>query len=173
MPKAYREYTVKRQTLKDLKETYHKDSKTLRKYFDQYNPNIGEIIVPNYPVALVMDATYFGKSYGILVCRCEGKNMYWKEVRNETVTDYLDCVHVLQAVGMQFSGFVIDGKRGVREGLLRSFPGVPVQYCQFHQLQIITKCLTKRPKLQAGKELQYVAHTVTTATRTQFEDQLQ
>jgi hypothetical protein len=120
-----------------------------------------------------MDATYFGTSYGILVCRSEAKNVHWKEVRNETVADYLDCVYVLQAAGMQFSGFVIDGKRGVREGLLRSFPGVPIQYCQFHQLQIVTKCLTKRPKLQAGKELKCVAHTLTTTTRAQFKDQLQ
>jgi hypothetical protein len=170
--KAYHEYTKQRQTLRDLQERYHKDPKTLRKYFDQHHPHTGEIIVPVYPAPLAMDTTYFG-SVGVLVCRSEGKNVYWKATRSERVIDYLDCVVALQAAGMQCSGFVIDGKRGVREALLRAFPGIPVQYCQFHQLQIITQRLTRRPKLAASTELKAIAHTLTKTTRDTFEKRLQ
>lgn len=132
----------------------------------------GEITVPTYPVALIMDATYFGRSYGILVCRAESKNMYWKEIQSETVRDYIQCVRSLKAAGMKFSGFVIDGKRGVKEALLRECTDVPVQYCQFHQIQTITQRLTKRPKLEAGKELRTLALTLTKTTRIIFEHDL-
>lgn len=44
---------------------------------------------------------------------------------------------------------VSDGKPGIR-GV---FQGLPIQMCHFHQKAIITKHLTRRPKLQAGKEL--------------------
>jgi len=44
---------------------------------------------------------------------------------------------------------VIDGRRGVREMLERK--GIPVQHCQFRQLQTKTQCLTKRPNLAPTK----------------------
>lgn len=74
---------------------------------------------------------------------------------------------------MKFSGFVIDGKRGVKEALLRGFPSVPVQYCQFHQIQTVTQKLTKNPKLEAGKELRNLALTLTKTMRVVFEHELE
>ena len=35
--------------------------------------------------------------------------------------------------------------------------GIPVQHCQFHQLQTITQCLTRKPKLAPNKELRDIA----------------
>jgi hypothetical protein len=40
--------------------------------------------------------------------------------------------------------------------LFSAFPGIPIQMCQFHQKQIITRYLTGSPKLQAGIELQKI-----------------
>jgi hypothetical protein len=40
-----------------------------------------------------------------------------------------------------------------RKGLMQLFDGIPVQMCQFHQIAIIRRYLTKKPKPEAGKVL--------------------
>lgn len=56
---------------------------------------------------------------------------------------------MLEARGWVFTAAVVDGRRG----LANVFKDIPVQVCQFHQLQTVTKYLTRRPKTEAGKEL--------------------
>ena len=47
------------------------------------------------------------------------------------------------------------------KGLATVFKDIPVQVCHFHQLQTITRYLTRRPKTDAGKELRTLALTFT------------
>jgi len=165
---AYNAYTQRRQTYKDLRNTYGKDPKTLRKYFDVHGAATGEIIAEEQPVNLLMDATFFKRTEGILVCRANKRNLYWKEIRSEKVEHYNTCLDALEAAGFRFQSFIIDGRKGVRTLLQERYPEIPVQLCQFHQLQTITQRLTKRPKLQAGKELRAIALTLTRTTREEF-----
>ena len=67
---------------------------------------------------------------------------------------------------------MIDGKRGVLHMLIKKFPGIPVQYCQFHQIQIITRYLSRKPKLESGKELRRLSLTLTKIDRETFEREL-
>jgi len=163
--RAYEEYTEHRQTYENLRERHGKDPKTLRKYFDAHAGASGEIIPERDPINLLMDATFFGRTYGILVCRANGRNLYWREIGSEKVEYYGACVDVLTAAGFRFRSFVIDGRKGVRTLLRERYPAIPIQLCQFHQLQTITQKLTKRPKLQAGRELRAIALTLTRTTR--------
>lgn len=163
--RAYEDYTEHRQTYENLRMRYGKDPKTFRKYFDSHGGATGEIIAEKDPINLLMDATFFGRTYGILVCRANGRNLYWKEIGSEKVEYYSTCVDVLTAAGFRFQSFVIDGRKGVRTLLQERYPTIPVQLCQFHQLQTITQKLTKRPKLPAGRELRTIALTLTRTTR--------
>jgi hypothetical protein len=165
---AYDDYTKRRQTYNDLRHTYGKDPKTLRKYFDAHGAATGEIIVEKQPINLLMDATFFKRTDGLLVCRANGRNLYWKEIRSEKVEHYGACLAVLESAGFRFQSFIIDGRKGVRTLLQERYPEIPVQLCQFHQLQTITQKLTKRPKLQAGKELRCIALTLTRTTQEEF-----
>ena len=66
-----------------------------------------------------------------------------------------------------------ESRRAILQMLLRTllqkrFPGIPIQKCQFHQLQTITQKLTRNPKLLAGKELRTLALTLTKTTRQKF-----
>lgn len=162
---AYEDYTDHRQTYDNLRERYGKDPKTLRKYFDVHGGASGEIVAEKDPINLLMDATFFGRTYGILVCRANGRNLYWREIGSEKVEYYSTCVEVLTAAGFRFQSFVIDGRKGVRALLQERHPSIPVQLCQFHQLQTITQKLTQRPKLPAGRELRTIALTLTRTTR--------
>lgn len=159
---------MRRQTYDDLRTTYGKDPKTLRKYFDEHAGASGEIIVEKKPVNLIMDATFFSRSDGVLVCRANARNLHWMDIPSEKMEYYDRCLDTLVAAGFRFKSFVIDGRKGVRKLLQKRFPGIPIQQCQFHQLQTITQKLTRNPKLQAGKELRTLALKLTKTTRQKF-----
>jgi len=105
---------------------------------------VGDIVV-------VMDTTYFGKVFGVMVFRCphRHKNLLWKFLKYETIAEYIAGVKELQHRGWNVVGIVCDARRG----LTVAFPDVPVQMCQFHQVQIVLRYITRKPKLEAGKEL--------------------
>jgi len=63
---------------------------------------------------------------------------------------------------------VIDGKQGV----VKVFGDIPVQLCQFHQIKTVTTKLTRKPKLEAGKELRRLSLTLIKTTEDVFEKEL-
>lgn len=166
--RAYVDYTQRRHTLTDVSRKYGKDPKTLRKYFDDHAPVTGEILVPRHPVAAVLDATFFSKTDGLLVCRAERQNLLWQRIASETVEAYQRLLEALDAAGVRFTAFTIDGRRGVRQMLTQRYPGIPVQHCHFHQLQTVTQQLTRRPQLQASRELRRIALALPRTTRPAF-----
>jgi hypothetical protein len=169
---AYNDYTKKRQTFSDLSERYGKDPKTIRKAFDEHYPVTGEIISADDPVNIVMDATFFKRGDGFLVARANSRNLHWFPIETEKVEHYGRCLNTLEAVGCTFASFTIDGRRGVRKLLQKRYPPIPIQQCQYHQLQTITQKLTQRPKLEASKELRTIALTLSKTTRKDFTDAL-
>ena len=140
-----------------MEKKYKKDHKTIRKYFEQHSPVTGEVRAPKHPVVVILDAFFWTRSSGVLVSRAEGQNLMWKEIESEKVEHYEALLNDLEALGVQPKAFVIDGRRGVRQLLLRMFPKIPIQLCQFHVVQTTTKYLTKKPKLEAGKQLRKIA----------------
>jgi len=144
-----------------LSQKYHRNSRTIRKYLDQHFPATGEIKVPSQPINLIFDATFFRRDYGLIVCRADKKNIYWQEIKTERIEDYKKILTDLINVGFKFQAFTIDGRRGVIQLLNKYFPQTPIQLCQFHQIQIITRYLSRRPILLAGKELRALTLTLT------------
>lgn len=115
---------------------------------------------------LLLDVTFFGRGYGILVCRDphRKKNVYWHEVTSETTAEYKKAKEFLEAHGVTFLAIVIDGRRGIKE----LFTGVPVQMCQFHQIKTVTKYLTRKPKLEAAIELKSIVLQLTKLSEKEF-----
>lgn len=170
---AYKKYTIERQTLQNLSVTYGRSKKTIRKYFDEYAAVVGEIIAPQKPMNLVLDATFFHHRGGVLVARGNGKNLLWEEIETESLAVYDFLLDDLIAAGFQFLSCTIDGRRGVLRLLERKFPSLPIQFCQFHQVQIVTRYLSKRPKLSAGIELRNLTLTLSKTDRKTFTGELQ
>ena len=79
-----------------------------------------------------------------MVARAHGGNLHWFSIETEKIEHYEHCIDTLEAMGYIFLSFTIDGRRGVRNTLQKRYPGIPIQHCQFHQLQTITQKLTKR-----------------------------
>lgn len=56
---------------------------------------------------------------------------------------------------------IIDGKRG----LYKAFKDYPIQMCHFHQRKTINKYLTRKPRLQASKDLQKIMYNLTSTNQ--------
>lgn len=102
-------------------------------------------------VIIVMDTTYFRRLFGVMVWRCphRKKNLLWKFLPYETIDGYKRGIEELESRGWKVKAIVCDGRRGLLQGF-----SVPVQMCHFHQAAIVTRYVTRRPKLDAGQDLQ-------------------
>ena len=114
-----------------------------------------------------MDTVYTRRGFGIMVFRdhYRKRNLYWKYVPHETNGEYISGIEYLEEQGWNILGIVCDGKRGI----LNSFGSIPVQLCQFHQIAIVTRYITRKPKLLPNIELKEIVSKLTTSTRDEFE----
>jgi len=98
-----------------------------------------------------MDTTYFGRKFGVMVFKDSigGQILYKQYVKQETNKQYLSGIEEITRRGIKIQAIICDG----RKGLLPLFEGIPIQMCTFHQVAIIRRYLTRKPKMQASKEL--------------------
>lgn len=78
-----------------------------------------------------------------------GQILYKQYVKQETNKLYQSGIEEIAKRGIKIQAIICDG----RKGLLQLFGNIPVQMCNFHQVAIIRRYLTKKPKMQASKEL--------------------
>lgn len=95
---------------------------------------------------------------------------WWKEVQFETPWVYREGLESLRREGWTITGAVIDGKRGVAQVFERA--GIPVQYCQFHQVKTVTRYLTRTPKTDAARELRSLVLTLARTDEKTFRAEL-
>lgn len=148
----WQKFVWKRYTLKQLAGEYHRSINWVKKNLD--SAALCNHSAISQPIVAVSDATFWGRGYGVLVIRCPRlkKNIHYHEIITETPFEYLKARKAVEAEGFVLEAAVIDGKRGVKA----IFDDVPVQMCQFHQIQIVKRYLTSCPKLPAGKELRAI-----------------
>jgi hypothetical protein len=150
----FHDYVFGKQTLRQLADKYNKTTKTIQKYLDHYHK--AQCTIQHIDsVVILIDCTFFGRGYGIVVARCPGskRNLYWKEITTENKSVYQEARDYLEEAGFHIQAVVIDAKRGSKE----VFSDLRVQICQHHQQQIITRYLTSSPKTQAARELKVIS----------------
>jgi len=98
-----------------------------------------------------MDTTYFGRSFGVMVFKdsITGQILHKIYLTAETNNLYLLGIKEIARRGIKIQSIVCDG----RKGLVQLFNDIPIQYCNFHQVKTIRTYLTKKPRMQASKEL--------------------
>ena len=99
-----------------------------------------------------MDTTYFGRTFGVMVFKdsLTGQVLLNQYVKQETNKLYLQGIEEITRRGIKVQAIICDG----RKGLFQLFGNdIPVQMCNFHQVAIVRRYLTKKPKMQASKEL--------------------
>jgi hypothetical protein len=112
-----------------------------------------------------MDTTYFGRDFGVMVFKStEGQHLYWKFLKYETIAGYVEGLNHLKAQGIKIKGIVCDG----RKGLFKALQNYPIQMCQFHQVAIVTRYITRKPKVQASVEIKELMHLLPQTDKESF-----
>lgn len=161
----FEQYSKGKQTYKQLAEKYGCSIRTIQRKIDLHLVSIYEKKVRK--VVVLMDTTYWGRNFGVMLF----KDAYTKEnllkyyVKTETNSLYIQGVNELKSKGFDVLAIVCDGRRG----LLQSFGKIPVQMCQFHQVAIIRRYITKNPKLPASIELKELVGMMKMTDKESFE----
>ncbi|MFT5661906.1 MAG: hypothetical protein ACI9TV_002554 [Sulfurimonas sp.] len=167
----FNQYFYNKQTLKQLSSKYKRSIPWVRKQIYEYEPTYNTFI-PR-AVTIVADATFFGKrkdKFGVLVFKdvLTNRILIWKHIESEKLIEYIYLKDELISKGFTINGITVDGKRG----LFRALEEFPVQMCHFHQKIIIHRYLTRRPKLEASKELKKIVSRLTTTTELRSKNKL-
>jgi hypothetical protein len=114
-----------------------------------------------------MDTTYWGRNFGVMLFKDSytGENLLKYYVKTETNALYVRGVNELKKQGFEVVAIVCDG----RKGLIQAFKDIPVQMCQFHQVAIIRRYITKNPKLPASIELKELVAMMKMTDKESFE----
>ena len=117
-----------------------------------------------------MDTTYFGRTFGVMVFMDSftGQVLYKHYVKNETNALYFRGIEEITRREITVQAIICD----CRKSLLQLFPDIPCQMYQFHQIQIITRYLTRKPKLEAVRELRSLALMLTKCDKQTFINHL-
>ena len=154
--------------MNDLTETYSRSEKTIRAVLDRAHARLSQTHTPE-SVVCVFDATHIGEEI-LLTARAPQlkRNLGWSWIEEETKEAYSLLKHNIESRGYIFTAAVLDGRRGIP----RIFDGIPVQICQFHQLQIVRRKLTLRPETEAGQELLSLVFRIAKSTEAEFTQAL-
>ncbi len=163
------EYSKGKQTYKQLAKKYNCSKRTVQRKIDLH-----QVFIPKKEprkVVVLMDTTYWGMTFGVMLF----KDAYTKEnllkyyVKSETNKLYLKGINELKNRGFEVLAIVCDGRRG----LFHLFGNTPIQMCQFHQVAIIRRYVTKNPKLPAAIELKELVAMMKMTDKESFEGGLE
>jgi hypothetical protein len=145
----WRQYVLGKQTYKQLSEQQDITLRTVQRKIDDIIVELNPI--ESGPTVIIMDTCYFGRGFGVMVFRdaYTSKNLYWKYVKYESIAEYVSGIEYLKERGCLIKAIVCDGKRG----LFHAFGDIPVQMCQFHQVAIVRRYITRSPKLPCRKRI--------------------
>ena len=117
-------------------------------------------------VVILMDTTYFGREFGVMLFRdaYRGENLLKYFVKYETNALYKQGINTLQERGFIIRAIVCDGRRG----LFNLFENIPIQMCQFHQVAITQRYITKNPRIPASIEFKGVMHLLVRTDKESF-----
>jgi hypothetical protein len=169
----WNDFVFGKQTLRELSSNGEYSKSQLRRIFESVC--IPEKIHFPKPIHLIVDATFFGKRdtrlWGVIVFRdFYGKeNLWWKFVDQEKAENYLEGKLYLESLGYKILSVTMDGL----PGLANVFNEFPIQFCHFHQTQIIRRYVTENPKLIQGHELLDLVKVLTFTEEKVFSHRLQ
>ncbi len=144
----------------------------VQKSFDRLQVQTLCPILKDQYVNVCLDGVYFGWSISFIVLRANRQNIYFEQT-SETVEHIAECLRKAETLGYRYKSFTIDGRKGVVQMLQECYPGIPIQYCQFHQKKTVRYYLTREPKTECGKVLQRFLRPLTRYSRQEFEQGLQ
>jgi hypothetical protein len=162
------EYTTGKQTYKQLSIKHKCSTKTIQRKFDSHRLK-KSLKIPR-EVIVLMDTTYWGTNFGVMLFKdnITKENLLKYYIKNETNAKYREGIEELKSRGYIIKAIVCDGRRG----LIQTFENIPVQMCQFHQVSIVRRHITKNPRMPAAIELNRITELMKHTDKESFEGAL-
>lgn len=140
----------------ELAAKYHYSRQWIQEKIHTYQPQIKQRVPRE--VILVLDATFFGKridKFGLIIAKdvITLEPVSYHFITTESIQEYKRLRISIETQGFTIKAITIDGKRG----LFSLFADIPIQMCHFHQQAILTRYLTKKPKLHASIDLKRIS----------------
>ena len=159
-------YMEGKQTISELSHRFGVSESTIKRRLKDINKSWEQPTIEGCGY-VHMDATYWGRSWGVLLALDEhsGFPLYLAFIENETASDYEKAIRSIEERGYTISGIIIDGKKS----LFTLFSDYRIQMCQFHMKQIIRRYLTQNPRLKAARELKDLLDTLTVSSGRNFQ----
>ncbi len=159
----WKDFAFWKQTYKQLSEKYNISIKTVQKLLDEYK--LPKLKINPQEIVLLIDTTYFWDIWIMAFKDYHSKRILkYKLVSNENYTSYKFWIDELIREWWKIKAIVCDWKRW----LLWGFLNIPTQMCNFHQVQIITRYITKKPRLEANKDLRKLTLLLTETDKDTF-----
>jgi transposase-like protein len=123
-------------------------------------------------INLLLDTTYFVRNFGLMVFKVSitSQILLKQNIKQKTNQLYLQGIQEIGTRGIKIQSITCDGRKGLLELFAKN---IPVQMCQFHQVAIIRRYLTKKPKMQASKELWELVLILSKTDKESFKGGLQ
>jgi len=163
-PDLITEYVEGKQTIAQLSKSHGVSKSTIWRRLSGMRHI--RVVPSEKDVVIQLDTTYWGRGFGLMVIKdVFRKRILWRKfVRNETLSDYMEGVSWLRQNGFCIYGAVCDGFKGLILSLS--------EMCQFHQMMIVRRYLTKAPELDASKELLQLVKRMTEMNGQEFKAEL-
>ena len=169
----WEDYSTHKQTYKELSVAYHMSVRSVQKKIDSHRV-IPKIYLPTN-IILLIDTTYFWDLW-VMAFKDSftGDILHALPVTHESAWAYKLWVKKLEEEGWNIEAIVCDGKRWLLGWFTwsvgeKKWEPIPTQMCQFHQVAIIRRYITKRPKIQPNKDLKVLSELLTRTDRETFE----
>lgn len=159
-----------KQTISELAAYYQVSASTIKRRLSEVQ-QVWEQPLLEQAGFVHIDATYWGRGAGILLAidHHTARPLYLEFIRNECAQDYRRALESISRRGYIIRGVVVDGTRTLFSLSLN----IPVQMCQYHMRQIISRHLTKRPKLLASRDLLLLIDSLSNQTCEGFNQAFQ
>lgn len=165
------DYVFKKQTTRELKETYSLDKKTIHSFLEKYTLPT-KIHIPR-KLFVIVDAIYFRKKknsepWCAVVFRdpIKKENLWFGFGNTENHDLYLQGRTYLENIGYVFLGATGDGFSCIR----KTFYDIPFQMCLVHMERIVVRKITRNPKLEAGQVLLALVKTLGSSSHLIFKE---
>ncbi|MDR0646156.1 MAG: hypothetical protein LBG46_04145 [Elusimicrobiota bacterium] len=150
---AYYDYAIKQLDIEQITEKYGKSKSNIWRQFDKFKDRTLLKSSPDKNINIAVDTTYFGRSYGYMIFRAHGVNLYYRQIGIESVEWLCKGFDVLEGAGYEFKSITIEGRAGFINYLKTRYLHTRLQYCQFHQKQTIKRYITNNPKTRINERV--------------------
>ncbi len=141
-----------------VKESGYSKSK-LQRIFRHYLSSAPTFIIhQKLRLYLIVDGTYFTEGLCLIIYYDSqlkysllyrfSSNEYYREIRED--------MENFKKLGIDISAVTCDGKKAIIRAVEKVYPSAIIQRCTVHVQRMVRLWLTRRPKLQASRELRYL-----------------